>query len=425
MSNSPLLLKNIVKDGKTCDILIENGLFSKIADSIEPPDDCRIINGRGNLAISPAFYNTHTHAAMSLLRSYADDMNLFRWLQEYIWPIESKLTPDDIYTGSKLAILEMIRTGTVFFNDMYWHPMQTVRAAKEMKVRAAVGMLFLSGSSDELERKNNAINQELEDNRREIEADGKIRLTLAPHAIYSVSREKLLYAAEKAEAENYMIHIHLAETLQEYQDALTQYGMTPTAYLDSLGILTPHTILAHSLYLKKEDIEMIRRSGAHISHNPCSNMKLGSGSFHYQEVVEEHGCRITIGTDGASSNNNISMLEEIKFAALSAKRQAHNPEVAKDYDIFAAATCNGAEAFGINGGIVAVGKVADCLLINLNHPMMLADYNFISNMVYSADSSCIDSVICGGEILMQNKFIENEEEILHEARKCCRRLVNN
>jgi 5-methylthioadenosine/S-adenosylhomocysteine deaminase len=359
---------------------------------------------------------------MTLLRSYADDMNLFKWLQEYIWPVEAKLTPHDIYVGSKLAMLEMIRTGTVFFNDMYWYPMETIKAAKEMKMRAAVGMLFLSGADTEAEARNNAVNQELEEKRSWIEEDGKIRLTLAPHAIYSVSREKLHGAACKSCAEKYPLHIHLAETRSELENCQKEHGMTPAEYLDSIGVLSNRTILAHSLFLTPSDIELIRERGSHISHNPCSNMKLGSGSFHYQEVVEQHGLDITIGTDGSCSNNNISMLEEIKFAALSAKRQAHNPEVGKDADIFRAATLNGARAFGIRGGLIEEGMAADCLLIDLNNPLMIADYNFISNIVYSADSSCIDTVICGGEILMLHKFIEGEREILQAARECCRRL---
>ena len=423
MSKSPLLLKNTVFNGNTCDILIENGRFSNIAPEIKVPDNCRIINSRGNLAISPAFYNTHTHAAMSLLRSYADDMELFKWLQQYIWPVEAKLTPEDIYIGSELAMLEMIRTGTVFFNDMYWYPMETVKAAQKLKMRGAVGMLFLSGSDPVLEEQNTRINQELENAREAIEADGKIKLTLAPHAIYSVSRNKLLAAAEKAANEDYYIHIHLAETRNEFENCRKEHNMTPAEYLDSLGILGKKTILAHSLFLTPHDIELIKERGAHISHMPCSNMKLGSGSFHYREIVEEHGCQITIGTDGAASNNNLSMLEEIKFAALSAKRQAHDPEVGKDQDIFNAATRNGAQAFGINSGEIAIGKEADCLLVELNHPLMTADYNFISNMVYSADSSCIDSVICGGEILMENKYIEQQDEILKAARNCCRRFA--
>ncbi len=422
MAESPLLLKNIVHNGQTCDILIENGIFRKIGSSIIAPLGCKIIDGKGNLAISPAFYNTHTHAAMTLLRGYADDMELHKWLTQYIWPVEAKLSPYDVYIGSKLAMLEMIRTGTVFFNDMYWYPMETVKAVREMKMRAAIGMLYLSGSDPALEEKNNLINQELEEKRRWIENDGRIFLTLGPHAPQTVSSEKLLAAAEKARNEKYFIHIHLAETRGELAEIKEKYGMTPTEYLHSLGVLGEKTILAHSLYLSPSDIEIIKHSGAHISHNPCSNMKLGSGSFHYQEIVEQHGLEITIGTDGTCSNNNLSMLEEIKFASLSAKRQSHNPESGKDFDIFRAATYNGARAFGIRGGKIEVGMAADCLLIDLNHPFMVADYSFISNMVYSADSSCIDTVICGGDILMLHKFIEGEREILQEARECCRKL---
>ncbi|WP_294503355.1 amidohydrolase [uncultured Victivallis sp.] len=413
-----LLIQRVRLDGKETDILIEGNRITRIAPEIAP-GDARVIDGSGK-AVIPPFYNTHTHAAMTLLRGYADDMELFTWLNDYIWPAEGRLTGEEIYAGTRLALLEMIRSGTVFFNDMYWYQPDAIRAVEEMGMRAAIGLLYISGSDGAVLERNRKCNEELlawngGDS-------GRIQVAHAPHAVYTVSEEVLRRVAQEAQIDGHVIHIHASETAREVEECVAAHGMTPIAYLDSLGILGPRTVLAHAVHLSDEDIEIIRERGAYISHCPCSNFKLASGQFRYRRVVEMGSCRFTIGTDGCASNNNLSMLEEMKFAALSAKNESGSPTAGRDGDIFRAATRTGAEAFGIDAGIIAEGKLADLVLVDLDNPLLVPDFNLTANLVYSADSSCIDTVVCDGRILMENRKISGEAEILAEARRVCAKI---
>lgn len=413
-----ILIKNVELDGKITDVLIENKRFKKIAPVIDDVSNAQIIDGKDK-AILPPFYNTHTHAAMTLLRSYADDKELFDWLQNYIWPLEAKLTPQDIYIGSRLAFLEMIKSGTVFSCDMYWHQLETAKAADEMGIRVAVGEMFLQ-STPELNEMNRKNNIELEKIRGKSEL---VEVMLDPHAIYTVPKDILKTVAEKMKKEDFRLTIHASETQLEVENCFTEHHISPIAYLESLGLLTEKTVLAHCVHLFDDDIKVIRDTGAVIAHNPVSNMKLNSGRFRFQDCLEA-GCKITLGTDGACSNNNLSMLDEMKFAALSAKSQFSSPTAGKDIDIFKIATLNGALAFDIDAGEIKEGKLADAMLVDLNNHFMVADYKLISNMVYSADSSVIDTVICNGEVLMLNRKVRDEDEIIREARKCCASLRN-
>lgn len=418
--NSTLLLKNIQLEGECCDILIEGNRIRQIAAGISHPAD-RVLDGGGRLAAVPPFFNVHTHAAMTLLRGYADDMELFTWLNDYIWPAEARLTPEDIYHGTRLAILEMIKTGTVFFSDMYWHQKEAIRAAVEMGVRAAIGLLYIAGPDGQLLERNRRANAELLELVPAL--PDRITVTHAPHAIYTVPEPLLREVAATAAADGRYIHIHASETAREVEECRAAHGgMPPIAYLDSLGLLGEKTILAHCVHLTDEDIRLIRERRAVIAHMPCSNMKLCSGCFRFYDAFERGGCRVAIGTDGCSSNNNLSMLDEMKFAALSAKNQSGLPTSGRDGDIFTLATRAGAEAFGIDSGVIAEGKLADILLVDLDNPLLIGDYNLTANLVYSADSSCLDSLICDGRILMENRRVPGEAEILENARRVCRKI---
>ncbi len=413
-----LLIQRVRLDGAETDILIEGNRIARIAPEIAP-GTARVIDGSGKAAIPP-FYNTHTHAAMTLLRGYADDMELFTWLNDYIWPAEGRLAGEDIYAGTRLALLEMIRSGTVFFNDMYWYQPDAIRAVEEMGMRAAIGLLYISGSDGAVLERNRKCNEELL--AWNGGGSGRIQVAHAPHAVYTVSEEVLRRVAEDAKADGHVIHIHASETAREVEECVAAHGMTPIAYLDSLGILGPRTVLAHAVHLSDGDIEIIRERGAYISLCPCSNFKLASGQFRYRRAVEMGCCRFTIGTDGCASNNNLSMLEEMKFAALSAKNESGSPTAGRDGDIFRAATRTGAEAFEIDAGVIAAGKLADIVLVDLDNPLLVPDFNLTANLVYSADSSCIDTVICDGRILMENREIPGEAEILAEARRVCAKI---
>ena len=388
-----LLIRHTRLGDKTTDILVVDGRFASLSAPAGTEAD-ETIDATGT-AILPPFYNTHTHAAMSLLRGYADDMPLQRWLNDYIWPYENKMTAADIREGSRLAIREMIQTGTVFFSDMYFEIGETIAVAQEFGIRAAIGVTFVeSHSKSQQEEKLEMLHQWVDP------TNGLITLTVAPHAIYTVGSGLLVKCAEVARSLGMKLHIHLSETRKEVEDCLREHGTTPVRYLDSLGFLGPDVIAAHVVHVDEEEAAILASRGVTIAHCPCSNLKLASGIFPYK-LLHDAGCRIALGTDGDSSNNNLDMREEMKFAALLAKASSGNPEVMPADEALAMATRNGAAAFGIDAGVIQEGKLADALLVRLDDVRMQPCHNLVSNWVYAAGSSCIDTVICNGKILMR------------------------
>lgn len=410
-----ILLKNVILDNQTTDVVIEGNRFAQIGGNVTGEFN-ETINGKGNLALLPPFYNTHTHIAMTLLRGYADDLELFDWLNNHIWPAEAKLTPEDIYYGTRLGLLEMIHSGSVFCCDSYPKQELMAKAADEMKMRAAICYLYFCPGG--LETNTNQLsNDRLRENAAAL--SDRIILPHFPHAIYTVSETALCQIAEQHAGE--FISVHASETKGEFDDCLKKHGMTPVAFLEKCGLLGPKTVLAHCVHLTDDDLNIIARTQSVISHNPTSNLKLCSGRFRWEDALAT-GCRVTIGTDGPSSNNNLSMLEEIKFAAISAKVEAGRPTAGRAEQVFRAATVEGAHAFGLDAGEIAVGKLADCQLVDLDNPVMTGDFNLISNIVYSADSSVVNTVICDGNILMRDHYVPGQEEIVRQARNVCRKL---
>lgn len=398
-----LLIKNVLLGSGRTNILIEDGRFSKFG----LPSDfsaAEVIDAEG-LAILPAFYNTHNHAAMSLLRGYADDMPLQKWLQEYIWPYEDKLTADDIEKGSELALREMISGGSVFFNDMYFEIERTIDLVDRMGTRACIGITVMENHSLAVEDQKRDFVDHFVD-----PTGGRIQLAIAPHAIYTVGTEKLIRSAEWARNKGLKLHIHLSETAGEVESCLKEHGMTPVRYLDSIGFLGDDVIAAHCVHIDEEEWDILAERGVTVSHCPCSNMKLGSGRFPYELAIRS-GARITLGTDGCSSNNNLDMREEMKFASLLAKcvsvssdgtmSNTGDPTLLPAETVMEWATVNGARAFGIDAGEIAEGKVADCILVDLGAERMNPCHNLVSNWVYSASSDCVRTVICDGKIIMR------------------------
>ena len=384
-----ILIKNVLhKDAKT-NIFIEGNRIKAIGVPSDK-DASQVIEADGK-AILPAFYNTHTHAAMNLLRGYADDMPLQEWLTEWIWPFEDKMTAEDVEKGTALAAEEMIKGGTVFFNDMYFAPERIADVVARTGIRSAIGITVMDNHSlAEREVKAKFI-------RDWKDTTGRMMLTVAPHAIYTVGTERLKEAALQARENGLKLHIHVSETAQEVKDCIAAHGMTPVRYLDSIGFLGPDVIAAHCVHVDAEEWDILAERGVTVSHCPCSNMKLGSGRFPYELAIKS-GVRITLGTDGASSNNNLDMREEMKFAALLAKVDG-DPSILPASMVFKWATENGAEAFGIDAGVIEEGKIADCILLNLNDVQMRPLHNLISNWVYSAQSSSVDAVICNGKLI--------------------------
>ena len=412
-----VLMQNAGESPARKDVMIDGNIFSKIIDVSTPEmaAGAEIIDCR-NFALMPAFYNGHTHAAMSLLRGYADDMELSKWLNEYIWPFEAKLSDRDIEIGSRLAVLEMIKSGTVFFSDMYWHREQTMKVVEEMGIRASIGVTIsdVLVSPEGLKANFDFLAKHTGESER-------VKLSVMPHSIYIVSEEYLRRCMEMAEKENYPLHIHLSETEKEVRDCIEQHGCTPVEYLQRLGCLNSRVQAAHCVHFSEKDMEIFAQSGASAILNPNSNLKLSSGIPSIVKMME-HRIPLALGTDGDSSNNNLDMHEEMKLAALLAKVQG-GAETLPAPEALKMATVNVAQVNGIDAGVIAEGKLADGILVRLDNERMVPCFDLISNWVYSADSRAIDSVICNGRFVMRSGHVDGEEDIVREAGECALRLA--
>jgi 5-methylthioadenosine/S-adenosylhomocysteine deaminase len=407
-----ILIRNVTLDGHQTDVLMEGNRFSRIERAIEAHAD-QVLDGEGR-AILPTFVNAHTHAAMTLLRSYADDLQLHDWLTHYIWPLEAQLEEEDIYHGARLACLEMIRSGTTCFNDMYWHFHGTARAVEEMGLRAVLSSVFIDFNDEAKAREQRRLTQEL--HQESGRYSDRIGFALGPHALYSVSEKSLRWAKKYADENDLLLHIHISETVKEVEDCMTLYGLRPIQWLDKIGLLAPNVVAAHVVHVTSAEILLLAERGVKVVHNPVSNLKLASGSFPYGRMAAA-GVETALGTDGCSSNNNLDMMEEMKIAALHAKMLQQDPTALPAAKVFEMATLKGARILRQNCGEISVGRAADCMLVDLANHRLVPGYNLIDDMVYSADSSCIDTVICDGRILMQNGRVAGEEEIVNEARQ--------
>ncbi len=410
--------------GKKTDIFIDQtGIIINIGETAlkNKRDADLILDGSDRLVI-PSLVNTHTHAAMSLLRGFADDMNLQQWLSEKIWPLEAHLTGDDVYHGTKLACLEMIRSGTTAFNDMYFFMENAAKAVDEAGMRALLCYGLITFGDEEKFEKEAKATTELADHVKSMN-NPKINVAVGPHAPYSVPPQHLSWCAQFAEERKIPIHIHLSETEQEVVDCKKNYGKGPVQVLDEAGILTDHTIAAHGCWLDEADCELLSKRGVSMAHNPVSNMKLSTCRMMPYSNLISAGVNVTIGTDGSSSNNNLDMLEEVKFAAIGQKFFWKNETILPANEAFNMATINGAKALQMPCGLIKEGMAADLVLLDLTHPSMVPCYNPVSNIVYSATGAAVKTVLCGGKILMEEGYIPWEEECIREAGKVAEDLV--
>ncbi|MDL2264976.1 amidohydrolase [Parabacteroides sp. OttesenSCG-928-G07] len=415
-----LLLKRVAFDGASADILIEGKLIKQIAPEITVKAD-KVIDG-SRKAVIPGLVNTHTHAAMTLFRGYGDDMPLMPWLEQKIWPNEAKMTDEDVYWGAKLACLEMIKSGTTTFFDMYQRLDATARAVEEMGIRGVLsGVCFDHFNPTLAERCKKSI-VELQGS-----ANGysdRISFSLGPHAIYTVSGELLQWIHAFAREHDLLVHLHVAETEEEVKNSVQKFGLTPVRYLDRLGVLSSHLLIAHGLYVDEEEIGLLAANGVKVAHNPASNMKLASGvAFKFAEM-KQAGITVGIGTDGCSSSNNLDMVEAMKLASLLGKAWRKDPEVLTADEMLHAATEAGAAVIGLNAGKIAEGRLADICLVDLNMPAFTPNFDFVSNLVYAANGSCIDTVICNGRIVMENKRVPGEDEIMEQTARIAYNLMS-
>ena len=412
-----LILDNALHKGRRVDVAVQGTRFA----ALEPAGTLAHAQAKERLdcarrLLRPPFYNTHTHQAMTLLRGIDDDCALMDWLTREIWPREARLTPEAVYAGTRLAILEGLKSGCVAFNDMYFHQPAVLRAAAEMGVRARVGLMYMNQVSDHIE---NDATLTLRDT-----LPPTLGLTLAPHALYTTTPDLLRRVAAQADALGLTLHIHAAETTAETAIAKERFGFdSPIAYLDACGILRPGTLLAHCCHATEADLERIAKRGCHVAHCPQSNQKLASGVFPWAKAAAA-GVSITIGTDGAASNNALSMIAETKAAALSAKLGAAAPDALRLADLDRAATETAAAALGFpDAGKIQPGAQADFILVNLDTPAFAGGGDPDANFIYAADTAAVDTVACAGRLLLRGGRHPDEPAILAAARAAAHTLL--
>ncbi len=413
-----VLIKDVELNGTPTQIYLEGNRIAEIGKKREADT---VIEGKGKLAL-PGLVNLHTHASMTLFRGFGDDLPLQTWLETRIWPFEAKLTPDDIYWGARLACLEMIKTGTTTFLDMYFHMDMVAKAVKEMGLRAflAEGFIDLGLPSRAQEQFKAA-----EEANRKIEALKSPRITpaLGPHSIYTVSEDSLHKFRDLADKKGYRIHMHLSETKREVDDCVAQHAMRPAQYLDKLGILAKDVILAHGCWLDPSEIEILAHTGTKVAHCPTSNMKLATGQAMPYAAMKEAGVVMGLGTDGAGSNNNLDLFEAMKLAALFQKHAHRDPTVMPAHEAWQLATLGGAQALGLDAGLIQEGRLADLILVDLRRAELTPRHDDLSNWVYSAHGNIVDTTISDGQVLMKARRVKGEAEILEKAGQAARALV--
>lgn len=372
-----------------------------------------IIDGSGTIA-TPGFINAHTHCSMTLLRGYGEGLPLMRWLNEKIWPFEAKLTPDDIYIGAKLAALEMIKSGTTCFLDMYYFEDRICQAIGESGIR---GVICTPVIGDDWEARIDRFVKFYNNNNNTFE--GRIKNMIAPHAPYTCSRKALEESGKIASTIGCGVHIHISETMDENNNIREKYGCSPTEFIEETGIFDcSGVVAAHCVHISEKDMEMLKNYKVSVAHCPQSNMKLSSGVAPVWSMMN-YGINVALGTDGVSSNNNLDMIEEMQTASYLQKLHTKDATSLPAYKCLEMATINGARALKMDNeiGKLEKGMKADIVLIDANRPSMVPMFDINSNIVYSGSGRDVKTVIVNGRIIMKDYVVQtmNEDEILKEA----------
>ena len=409
---------------KNVDIAIEGNQI--VAVGAVRPDFAadETIDGRDHVAL-PGFFNAHTHAAMSLQRGWAEDLPFDRWLNERIWVAESALTEEDVYWGAALAACEMIRSGIVAFADHYFWMDQVARVVEQSGMKALLAWsVFGLGAPQEvggttLERTEEFVQQ------WQNAADGRIKTILGPHSPYACSPQFIERCVDSAHKLGVGIHLHVAESQEQVDRSMEQYGKTPVAHLAALGALDVPAIAAHCLYLSDADIAILAEKRAHVPHCPKTYLKLAMGIARVPDLMAA-GVNVALGTDGPASNNTIDILESGRLAALVQKEARRDPEVLPSMQVLKLATQNGARAMGFSdSGVLNVGARADVILLDFNKPHLIPRHDLAANVVHSARANDVDYSIADGRVLLRKGSLTtlDEEKILYEAERRAFRLV--
>jgi 5-methylthioadenosine/S-adenosylhomocysteine deaminase len=425
IKNAKILTQNLKREFLNGNILIEDDEIVEISKkSINTETDYKI--DCKNKLILPGLINTHTHIPMTLLRGYSDDMILDKWLNDSIWPIESKLDKNSIEIGSKLGVLEMIASGTTTFLDMYFFEDTIGKVSEKIGIRAFLGFALIDNGTPEYSSNELIIN--CENFVRRWKNNDLIKPAIAPHAVYTCGPELLKKTYDISNKYNTIIHTHCSETRNEVYEVKKKYGLRPIKQLEKYGLINDKMILAHCGWITKNEIQDITKHGTKISHCPISNMKIGSGGYAPIPEMIDSNIVVSLGTDGAASNNTLDMFETMKFCALIHKQHRWDPEILPSQSVLDFATIQGAKALKIDQylGSIEVGKKADIIIIDLNKPHLTPKHDYVSHIVYAVKGSDVDTTIVNGKpIMLENKFLRlDEQKILDDAELCAKNLTS-
>ncbi len=388
----------------------------------------KVIDGKNKLAM-PGLINTHTHSGMTIMRNFANDLSLEEWLFNNIIPTEAKLTEEDIYWGTMLGMAEMIKSGTTAFTDMYYYMDTIARAVEETGMRANLSRNAFKfiGSSSEMVRNQVPVCVDYFKNWNN-KADGRIKVYVEIHSVYLCDKVGLTESAQLAKELGTGIHIHLLETQKEREEAIKRYGADPIEVCLKAGVFEVPVIAAHCVHLSDSNYDVLLNNGVNVAHNPTSNLKLGSGIANVPLMMKK-GINVALGTDGAASNNNLDMFEEMHLAALIHKGHHMQPTLVSAEDVLKMATENGAKATGFEGetGRLQEGYKADLVLIDMDKAHIAPVNDCISALAYCVQGSDVDTVIVDGNVLMENRVLKtiDEEKVKYKVKEISKRVLGN
>ena len=411
MQDADLIIKNstiLTMDSKNS--ILEDGFIAIRGDRISHMGTgdmpsikaTKIIDAKGGLVL-PGLVNGHTHAAMTLFRGLADDLPLMQWLENYIFPAERNMDAEFVYTGTLLALAEMILSGTTTFCDMYLFEEEVAKAAKKAGVRCLVGEVLYDFPSPNY----GSVGKGLEYTESLIQKwrdDPIVSIAVEPHSLFTCSPELLMASNELALKHRVPLIIHVAETLNEVSEIKGKYAKTPIEHLDSLGLLGAHLIADHCVHLGPSDIKKMAEHGVKVVHNPESNMKLASGIAPVPELIKQ-GVTVGLGTDGCASNNNLDLFSEMDTAAKLHKVHAMDPTVVDAVTVLRMATIEGARALGLQDitGSLEIGKKADVIVVDTHKPHLTPMYNAVSHLVYAASGNDVTHSVINGKLVMEDR----------------------
>lgn len=419
-----MILVDPLEGARKGHVLVRNGEISLVEDPSSEEVEERI-DGGGHTALLPGFVNSHTHAAMVLLRGLGEDMVVLDWLHEKIWPVEAKLTGEHVYWGTCQALLEMASTGTTCFGDMYFFMDQVAQASLDMGMRAGLSRGILWEASQKEPPVSLAEQRDLAEKWHGRE--GLINVMYAPHAPYTVSPEHLEFLAREASDKGLGVHVHWLESAWEKDYIEKELGKDPIKFLEEAGLMeAPRLLLAHGVWFPEDRVGELSRKNVTVLHNPGSNLKLGSGIAPVPGMLEK-GVQVALGTDGAASNNRLDLWEEMRTAALLHKGANKDPLAVSASQAFAMATLEGAKALGFSQvGRIKEGWEADLLLVNLDQPHYNGwnEENLIPYLVYAGSSADVEATMVKGRwIWGAHGSSMKQDEILPQARRCRKELV--